>query len=97
MTKEHLLANKIRDLANKMKLYYFPDMESRCSKMRENIDTANSVVNSRMSSLIQSYDYRHNDYYQSMIALEEALQRDYDEEEIQYAEEEDDEYEARKA
>lgn len=54
---------------------YFPHMEARCEKVLENIEKAKRTANSRMTSAIQSYDYRDNEHYEAMLALEEVLQQ----------------------
>lgn len=69
----------IRNLAKKMGYPHFPDMQSRCEKVLEHIEKANKVANSRMTSIIQSYDHRDNGQYRAMLALEEVLQKPEDE------------------
>jgi len=77
--KEALISAKIRTLANKLGYSSFPDMQARCEKVLDHIDKANRVVNSRMTSDIQSYDHRDNGHYVAMLALEELLQKPIDE------------------
>lgn len=72
--KEQTLAVKIRELATAMGYPKFHSMEDRCEKVLDHIEKANRVANSRMRSPIQSYDYRDNERYQAMLALEGALQ-----------------------
>ena len=72
--KELALANKIRLLAKRMGYSQFSDMQSRCEKIMSRIDKANEFSSSRMVSQLQSYDYRDNEFYQPMLALEEVLQ-----------------------
>lgn len=61
--KEVTIANKIRNLTKQLGYSNFHDMQSRCEKILQNLDKANDIVNSRMVSMIQSYDYRDNEYY----------------------------------
>jgi hypothetical protein len=65
----------MRKLSLKMGLGTFHDMDARCEKVMENLDLANKAANSRMSSQIQSYDYRDNEYYDTMLALEDVLKK----------------------
>lgn len=74
ISKEKTLADKIRKLAARMGYKGFHDMEARCEAILNNLDKADRVANSRMTSVIQSYDHRDNEQYQAMEPLAKILQ-----------------------